>query len=227
MEIRIPVLAVAAVGIVSIVAVPLSASSQMARAMVEKPKFERLERRDGYEVRRYPACIVAQVTVSGGEEDAMSKGFGALADYIFGNNVSQSKVAMTSPVIQEAGASEKVAMTSPVLQENGGTDSAGQVVQFVMPSKYTMETLPKPNNPAVTLAQRGERTYAVHKFSWRGKDEQMHKKEAELRTALARDGVSVTGSAVYARYDPPWTLPIFRRNEVLLPIEYIEKPQAE
>lgn len=226
MEIRIRVVTMAAAGIVLLVAVPLSASSQMARAMVEKPKFERLERRDGYEVRRYPACIVAQVTVSGGEGDAMSKGFGALADYIFGNNVSQSKVAMTSPVIQAA-VSEKVAMTSPVLQETGGNDAAGQVVQFVMPSKYTMETLPKPNNPAVTLAPRGERTYAVVKFSWRGRDDEMHKKEAELREAMERDGLSVTGSAVYARYNPPWTLPIFRRNEVLLPIEHSEKPQAK
>lgn len=225
MEIRIWVMATAAIGVLLIVAVPLSASSQMARAMVEKPKFVRLERREGYEIRRYPACIVAQVTVDGGEDDAMSKGFGALADYIFGNNVSQSKVAMTSPVIQETGASKKVAMTSPVLQESGGTDSAGQVVQFVMPSKFTLETLPKPNNPAVTLAPRGERTYAVLKFSWRGKDKQMRQKEAKLREALARDGVSVTGSAVYARYDPPWTLPIFRRNEVLLPIEYIARPK--
>jgi hypothetical protein len=208
MEIRIRIVAAAAAGIVLIIAVPLSAASQMARAMVEKPKFERLERRDG-------------------EEDAMSKGFGALADYIFGNNVSQSKVAMTSPVTQETRASEKVAMTTPVLQESGGTDVAGEVVQFVMPSKYTMETLPKPNNPAVTLAQRRERTYAVLKFSWRGKDEQMHKKEAELRRALVRDGVSVEGNAVYARYDPPWTLPIFRRNEVLLPIEYIENPRTK
>lgn len=227
MEIRVRIAAAAAVGIVLIIAIPLSASSQMARAMVEKPKFERLARRDGYEIRRYPACIVAQVTVSGEGQDAMSKGFGALADYIFGNNVSRSKVAMTSPVIQEAAASEKVAMTSPVLQESGGTDAAGQVVQFVMPSKYTIETLPKPNNLAVTLAPREERTYAVLKFSWRGKDEQMHKKEAELRKALLRDGVSVTGSAVYARYDPPWTLPIFRRNEVLIPIEYMEQTKAK
>lgn len=227
MEIRIRIVAAAAAGVVFIIAVPLSAASQMARAMVEKPKFERLERRDGYEIRRYPACIVAQVMVSGGEEDAMSKGFGALADYIFGNNVSQSKVAMTSPVTQETRASEKVAMTTPVLQESGGTDVAGEVVQFVMPSRYTMETLPKPNNPAVTLAQRRERTYAVLKFSWRGKDEQMRKKEAELRIALVRDGVSVEGNAVYARYDPPWTLPIFRRNEVLLPIEYIENPRTK
>ena len=101
MEIRIPVLAVAVVGIVSIVAVPLSASSQMARAMVEKPKFERLERRDGYEVRRYPACIVAQVTVSGGEEDAMSKGFGTR--HLAAAAISRKTAAIAVCVSQSSG----------------------------------------------------------------------------------------------------------------------------
>lgn len=205
----------------------IPAGAQLSRAVVEKPKYERLERRKGYEIRSYPACIVAQVTVSGGEGDAMSRGFGALADYIFGNNIAKSKVAMTSPVMQEAAASEKVAMTSPVLQERGEGDGADQIVQFVMPSKYTLETLPKPNNPSVTLAAREARTYAVIKFSGRGKDEQMKKKEAALREALERDDVTIAGSPVYVRYDPPWTLPIFRRNEVMLPIDYKEKPETK
>ena len=205
------------------VALPLTASSQMARAFVEKPKFEHLERKHGYELRKYPPAIAAQVTMPANTPDAMNKAFRVLADYIFGNNESQAKVAMTSPVIQEPKTSEKVAMTSPVLQEpaaaNGGLD-VEQKVQFIMPSSYTLETLPKPKDARVSLVERPARVYAVVRFTGVGKDEKMVEKEKELRESLQRDGIEVDGAAVFARYDPPWTFPLFRRNEVLIPVRY-------
>ena len=215
------------------VAVPGIAGAQLERATVEKPMFELIETRDGYEIRRYAACVVAQVSVPLNAEEAMSKGFRPLADYIFGNNTAKSKIAMTSPVTQEvakeekAANSEKIAMTSPVLQEVGAPEAQGQamhIVQFIMPSEYTLETLPTPNNPAVTLANHEARTYAVLKFSGRGNDEKMREKEKELRELLARDATKISGRPLYARYDPPWTLPMFRRNEVMLPIDFPEKP---
>lgn len=216
------------------ISVPALAGAQLARATVEKPMFELIENREGYQVRHYAACVVAQVSVPLDTEDAMSKGFRPLADYIFGNNTAKSKLAMTSPVTQEvakeekAAKSEKIAMTSPVVQEVGAPEAQGpamHTVQFIMPSEYTLETLPTPNNPAVTLANREARTYAVVKFSGRGNDEQMREKEKELRELLARDSATVTGTPLYARYDPPWTLPLLRRNEVMLPIVMPEKPK--
>lgn len=199
------------------------AVAQLARALVEQPAFEKLARGDGYTIRRYPACVVAQVVIPAGTPEAMNRGFSPLAEYIFGNNTAQSKIAMTSPVVQEAAPAERVAMTSPVLQESASTEdpaTGGQVVQFVMPSKYTLETLPTPKNPQVVLTTRAAQTYAVVKFSWRGLDKHFRKKEAALRKALERDGIPITGSPVYARFDPPWSLPIFRRNEVMIPIDY-------
>lgn len=202
---------------------PAPAPAQLARAVVEQPAFEKLARGDGYTIRRYPACVVAQVTIPAGTPEAMNRGFSPLAEYIFGNNTAQSKIAMTSPVVQEAAPAERVAMTSPVLQESASAEdpaTGDQVVQFVMPAKYTLETLPTPKDPQVTLTTREAQTYAVTKFSWRGLEKHFRKKEAALRKALERDGITVTGSPVYARFDPPWSLPIFRRNEVMIPIDY-------
>lgn len=195
------------------------AYSQLARAMVEKPRYEVLKKAKGYTIRRYPACIAARVDIAGQEAEAMNRGFRPLADYIFGNNSTDSKVAMTSPVTQEAKTSQKIAMTSPVTQEPKGDT---QVVSFIMPSEYALGDLPLPNNDAVHLEALPERTVAVVRFSWVGKDKQMRSKEAKLRQALARDDIEVVGAPTFARYDPPWTLPIFRRNEVMLPVKYEE-----
>lgn len=204
-----------------------TAPGQLARATVEKPVYEVLLETDDYELRKYPACIVAQVKIPETATEAMSQGFRPLADYIFGNNVSSKKVAMTSPVTQEVaaptptGESEKIAMTSPVVQETAASGSAGNshhLVQFIMPTEYTLETLPTPKNPDVTLAAKEARTYAVVRFSGRGNDEQMREKEVELRASLERDKLSIAGPVQYARYDPPWTLPPLRRNEVMIPI---------
>lgn len=203
-----------------LILVPVTASSQMARAMVEKPKFERLERKKGYELRKYPAAVAAQVTIPANTPEAMNQGFRTLADYIFGNNETKTKVAMTSPVIQEAKSSEKIAMTSPVLQEPAGAAglSAEQHVQFIMPSSYTLESLPKPKNDKVSLVARPERVYAVIRFTGWGKDAKMLEKEQKLLEYLRRDGIETDGASVFARYDPPWTFPLFRRNEVLIPV---------
>jgi len=203
--------------VVLIVAIPSIAWTQIARIMVEKPKYEVLARAKGYQIRRYPPYIAAQVQVDGDAKEAVSRGFGPLAEYIFGKNVDQAKIAMTSPVTREAPASKKIAMTTPVTQQPEGD---AHVVSFIMPSEYSMDDLPRPENPAVRLKAVPERVMAVRRFTWRGTDKHMQAKEKKLRAALERDSMEVVGPPVYARYDPPWTLPIFRRNEVMLPVTY-------
>lgn len=210
----------------ALVALPLAGSTQIARALVEKPDYEVLERAKGYYVRRYPACIVARVEVEAPAGDAMNKGFKPLADFIFGENVDASKIAMTSPVVQEKAPSTKIAMTSPVVQEPAEGGAMGtHWVSFIMPSEYTLESLPKPKSDRVQIEAIPERIVAVRRFGWTGKHKHMVKQEGKLREALARDGVEVAGPPTYARYDPPWTLALFRRNEVMLPVLW-EAPQA-
>lgn len=189
------------------------------RDLVEKPSYTVNRTFGAIEIRNYSPYIVAEVTLQSGANNAMMLGFRPLADYIFGQNVSQEKIEMTSPVVQQ---SEKIEMTSPVLQS---TDSSGDVnqtaqrVQFMMPKKYSLKTLPVPKNPDVRLKEIPAQTLAAIAFSGIGAMTDMHAKEQELRKVLDDKGFEVTGEPLYARYDPPWVTPNQRLNEVLIPVK--------
>ena len=191
------------------------------------------------EIRRYAPYIIASFTADADStmRESLGKGFMSVAGYIFGKNqakaseASSTKVAMTSPVVSEKVAmtspvvSEKVAMTSPVVSENSGVDA--YTVSFIMPSEYTMATLPTPTDPRVTLKEVPSRTLAA--LRWRGpsvKEEVMMRYAAELRSALEKEGIKMTtGSAADAppilfQYHPPFAPPWMRINEVLFEVTY-------
>ena len=127
---------------------------------VETPDYSVSSKSGNLEIREYGPTIVAEATVEGERDTAIRRGFGIIADYIFGNNLSSSKVAMTAPVTQQS--SEKIAMTAPVTQQAKGQSWN---VRFVMPAKYTMETLPKPVNPQVALIEVPATRFAAIRFS--------------------------------------------------------------
>jgi hypothetical protein len=160
--------------------------------------------------------IVAETLVSGSLDKASSAGFRLIADYIFGNNTSSSglneKISMTAPVTMEPG-SEIIKMTAPVSMEQ--TDAKWRV-HFVMPDQYTLDTLPKPNNPAVTLREVPASNYAVIRFSGFAGEDKIARKTADLMAWLDSKSITPTGKPQLARYNPPWTLPFLRRNEVLV-----------
>ncbi len=193
-------------------------------ARIEKPRYEVLEKKRDYEVRRYDGYILASTFVEreDGEsfDDLTNKGFRILADYIFGNNSTGSgevdvigeNIAMTSPVIQQPSeVSEEIAMTSPVVQSKG---EMGYWMSFVMPSKYTMESLPTPNNDRIKLEEVSEFKAAVLGFSWFVSESRLNKKINQLRESVENDGFEIMGEARIARYDPPWTPPFMRTNEI-------------
>ena len=218
-------LIIAAVALVCLIvggAYIYASTAKLEREKVEQPEYTVLATKDGYEIRRYDACVVAQIKLDGPAESAMNRGFRPLAGYIFGGNTKRSEIAMTSPVIQQSAQSQKIAMTSPVIQQPSadaeGSGSEEHLVSFIMPREYTLDTLPVPDNDQVRLREMPGHTVAVIRFSGWGDTDAMQKKEDELTAALARDGVEVSGSPTYARYDPPWTLPNRRRNEVMLPV---------
>ena len=176
---------------------------------IESPKYEVLKRYDDFEVRQYPAFLVAEVEVSGDRGEAGNAAFRLLGGYIFGGNTSASKIEMTSPVTQ----AEKIEMTSPVTQ----TQSDGKwKVQFSMPSKWTLETLPTPNDNRVTLREEPGRVVAVVKYSgtWSEKNYQEHLEV--LQKGLAREGLSAVGEPTWARYNPPFMPWFLRTNEIHL-----------
>ncbi|WP_156842532.1 SOUL family heme-binding protein [Novosphingobium aquimarinum] len=188
-----------------------AASWGVVASDVETPDYTLISKSGKIEVRRYPAMIVAETTVVGSREEAIKRGFRIIADYIFGNNLSDDKVAMTAPVMQQS--SQKIAMTAPVMQQGEGNS---WTVRFVMPAEYTMETLPKPGNPQVVLVEVPEKRYAAIRFSGLAGQTSLRKHEAELKRFIADNGLTSASPVEYAFYNPPWTLPFMRRNEMLL-----------
>jgi hypothetical protein len=186
---------------------------------IETPKYELVTKAKGYELRSYAPHIVAEVEVSGSYGDTMNQGFRKVADYIFGNNTAKGSIAMTAPVIHEKQpASEKIAMTSPVLHEKAG-DGGKYRLAFVMPSKYTLETLPKPNNAEVTLRAVPEKKYAVRRFSGYATEAKVERETKKLVDALKRDNITPASAPSSAQYNPPWTPPFMRRNEVMVEVQ--------
>lgn len=180
---------------------------------LEEPKFTVLEKRDGYEIREYSPYIVAETKVSGTYSRGLNQGFSAIADYIFGNNTTKTSIAMTAPVLQEE--SEVIAMTVPVIN----TLEENRTVSFVLPSKYTMDTLPLPNNPAVELREIPARKVAVLSFTWYATGSRVGNKKAELEKKLFTDSETIDGPAQVAQYNPPASFPFTLRNEIIIPIK--------
>jgi len=183
---------------------------------IEEPKFTVVESKDGYEIREYAPYIIAETDVTGDYDEASSNGFRIIADYIFGNNTSRSSIAMTAPVLENA-SSEKIAMTAPVLD----TEKKGKVrtISFVLPSKYTLETLPKPNNSKVTITEVASRKVAVLAFTWYPTAKRIEDKKKELVALLERDGLEIAGEIQVARYNPPFSIPLILHNEIIIPIQ--------
>lgn len=183
-------------------------------SQVEQPKYSLVERSGTIELRDYGPMIVAETAVVGDRQASIRSGFRIIADYIFGNNTAKKAVAMTAPVTQQSGT--KIAMTAPVTQQEDG--KAWQV-RFVMPSKYTMESLPKPNNPAVVLKKVPTTRYAAIRFSGTANEANLRRQTMALNDYLAKRKITPLSQPTYAFYNPPWTLPFMRRNEVLVEID--------
>lgn len=181
---------------------------------IETPKYTVVEEKDGYEIREYAAYIRAEVTLEGKYRETLYDGFRKVADYIFGNNAGKSGIAMTAPVMQQQ--PEKIAMTAPVMQDQGA--DGRYTVAFVMPSSYTMDTLPKPNNAEVSLREVPKQRFAVLRFGWYAGEGRAAKKIARLKEFLQRDGLVAAGEPIVAQYDPPWTPPFMRKNEIQIPL---------
>ena len=180
---------------------------------VEQAKYEVVSSQGDIEVRLYAPMIVAEAEVTGDRKVAINEGFSIIADYIFGNNISKKNVAMTAPVVQQQ--SEKIAMTAPVTQE--GNRSQWKV-RFVMPASYTMATLPKPNNDVVKLVEMPSKRFAVIRFSGMAGEASLKDHTEELNNFITGKNLNALSPPSYAFYNPPWTLPFLRRNEVMIEI---------
>ena len=182
--------------------------------MTETPKYSVIKKQNEIEIRYYPAYIQAEVVVDEKQyQSAIEKGFDILAGYIFGKNVSKQKIEMTSPV--QASQSEKIAMTTPVTV----TGESNFTVAFIMPSAYTLETLPQPKDSRVHFRLIPARSLAAIRFSGFFRQDTIHKNKQHLSQWLQEQGLETEGDFIVAGYNPPWVPGFLARNEVLIPIK--------
>jgi hypothetical protein len=193
----------------------------------EEPHYDVRISQAPFELRHYAPTLIAQTLVDGDMDEASNKGFRLIADFIFGNNLAvgsdqTAKIAMTAPVTVEP-QSSKIAMTAPVTLEPQSHDTsvAGAKqwrIHFVMPSQYTMANIPKPKNSAVTLHEVPRKYFVVYRYSGFNSMARVQEKTNEALAWAKQQSLKVVGTPQLSRYDPPWTLPMFRRNEIMVEV---------
>ncbi|MDG2394917.1 heme-binding protein, partial [Candidatus Thioglobus sp.] len=155
---------------------------------VEQPKYDIIEQNSPIEIRQYSALIVSEVVVKNTRKLSINEGFKLIADYIFGNNQQQTKINMTAPVTQQK-------------SENGW------IIRFMMPAEHSLDTLPKPENPAVKIKKIDQKKFVVIRFSGLSSEDSIKQHEFKLTQYILDNDLKTHNSPIYAFYNPPWTLP--------------------
>ncbi len=191
---------------------------------LELPKHRVLETVGSIELREYEPSLLAEVETVGERSAAIGAGFRVLAGYIFGGNQVGNKIAMTAPVTQvpepASKQGEKIAMTAPVTQESVGAagDSRWRVA-FMMPSKFTLETLPKPNDERIKFRVSEPVKRAAIVFDGFSTQSNLQSHREQLESFVKSRGLKTVGEYQMAFYNDPFTLPWNRRNEWWVAIE--------
>ena len=181
----------------------------------DQPTYQVLNDYGHIQIRRYPALVVAETEVIADYKNSSNQGFQRLAGYIFGNNQKKQKMAMTAPVIQQQQA-ETLAMTAPVIQQQSGDV---WLMAFVLPKGYSVLTAPLPNDQAVIIKELPEKKVAVIQYTGSLCESGIEENSETLKSWLTQQGYKALSPSRSAAYDPPWTLPFLRRNEVHIDIE--------
>ena len=165
---------------------------------IEEPVYqvEKAWEPEQIEIRAYAPRIMA---VTGMNEDSDS-GFRVLAGYIFGGNAEEQKIAMTAPVQQTMAGEKEMA--------------------FMMPAEYALKDLPQPEDQRVSFREAPAYTAGVIQFSGWASAEKADENWQQLQRFLIAEGIDITGEPTLNQYNPPWTLPFMRRNEVIVPVAF-------
>jgi hypothetical protein len=182
-------------------------------AKVEEPSYRVVQSYPEFEIRAYGGLILAETLVEDSYDKTREQGFKRLAGYIFGAN---KPIAMTAPVGLTEQEPTRIAMTAPV---GMATSPSGWRMTFTMPAGSTLENLPRPDDTRVTLREVPPRSIAVLKFSGQATESLAKAQSLKLREALARESWVSNGEAELQQYNPPWTPPFLRRNEIWIEVE--------
>lgn len=183
---------------------------------VEEAAYRVLDDQGDFQLRRYEPMVIAVTSVEADFDAAGSIAFRRLFDYISGANTTGSEIAMTTPVVTRAEDGQQIAMTAPVVAEKTGRAWS---VWFVLPAEFTRATAPEPSDASVHIETVPERTVAVRTYSGSWNQSDYRAQLAQLRAWLQQNRLEAASDPRVARYDPPWTLPFLRRNEILIDVE--------
>lgn len=197
---------------VGIAALGAAAAGWAQYRSIETPDYDIVAEDGDLSLRAYGPMVVAEVSHTGEREGSLNAGFRRLAAYIFAEDRPGEEIAMTAPVMQD----QEIAMTAPVIQDGDGSGSWR--TRFVMPSQYSLDTLPEPPSD-ITLSEVPGRKVAAVRFPGRGNTPKLREQEQRLRDWIESRGLEPSGPAEYAFYDAPMVPPPLRRNEVLIPVE--------
>ena len=201
--------------IAALTAILLSACTAFGIRSSKEPNYRVLHDAGPFQIRHYPSLVVAQTEVNADYKNASGVAFKRLAGYIFGNNKKQQALAMTVPVIQEQQA-ERLSMTAPVMQQKSGEV---WVMTFVLPQDYSLSTAPVPLDTSVLIQEITDKKVAAIRYTGSLTEQGIEEKSAELTDWLIQRHYKAISPPRSAAYDPPWTLPFLRRNEVHIDIE--------
>jgi hypothetical protein len=200
------------IGFALILVPPLSKGSG-----IEGPGYSVVKKDGAVEIRDYQGYITAQVNVSSDYNNALYSGFMELFNYISGKNTNKSRISMTAPVTQEQKpVSEKIPMTAPVTSEKVKNNE--YAISFIMPAKYTLETLPIPEDKNITFNEIGPHRAAVISFSGRMDEALADKKIAELQEWLDKNDMKAKSNFIMAQFNPPWIPGFMRKNEIIVAV---------
>ena len=192
---------------------------------IEEPEYEVVKTYADFELRRYAPYLVAETEVKGDFDEVGNRAFRILAGYIFGDNRAKEKMEMTAPVSQrtDAGDGERLEMTAPGTQRpTAGADSETYVLSFVMPGRYSLDTLPEPLDPQVQLREEPAKLMAVRRYTGRWAQSNYRENESLLLHSVEKAGLTPVAAPVYARYNSPFSLWFLRRNEVMVEVNGFE-----
>lgn len=170
--------------------------------MTEQLKYEVLKKFPNFEIRRYPDHLLVQVRSSGEFKRASYNGFYPLLNYISGGNSSETKIAMTAPVIQES------------------LNTNEHVISFVLPREVSPENVPVPKDSRLETKLIKSHDVAAIRFSGSWSQDSMHRKSNSLKKSLVKAGIETTGDVYFARFDPPWKPTFLRHNEALIDLAH-------
>jgi len=195
-----------------------SGCSVFGVSSTEEASYIVLDEQDDFELREYAGLVMVETTVKAEFDKAGKEAFGRLFAYISGENRAAQKIAMTAPVLvdeENSTTGESIDMTAPVIADEA-TD--GWRYAFVLPKSYTMANAPMPTNPKVRLIEVHPKLVAVLRYTGVLNEGNFRENSSRLLNWISEKQLESLSSPRVAGYDPPWTLPFLRRNEVMIDV---------